>query len=1311
MNPQEKNELPLATKPISGAALMLSVASAKIGVALIGILAVVLICATLLEAAKGMDFANWYVYKSTRFIVLLGLLSVNILAAVLVRIPRNLGGATALILSTAALFLAAQNGEILGSGVGAYYDRYWFITASACVAAALLAATLWNKLLGFFLAHGGVLVLLLGAYQTYSRGIDGNLSFAEGETAESIRLANQEKFTVMREGKPGGKPPPPAVFSFQPGPVDWPEGKTLEWPAELQGVKLKVLKYYLNSRTQESWVSAEEKQGEPAIRFGIEHAGGKMMLESWLAGEPLGGQGIPTLQLLNAPVDSMRAEFLNPPSKEEDEKGVLSVHYDGRTQRIPVSKNLGKKIALEGSKIEVEITDYYANAKPVGSGKFESRGDEPKNALLDLKIHLPDAKEPLRDLAFARMPMMSLAAMHGGDCPVKFWYHQPAASAADGVDFLRTPDGKLHCRTVLDGKCVSRGEVKEGSSIELAGTLRLKILEYLPFAVHKVEPQPLEAAAAEKKPPHPAAQVEVETDGVKQSVWLVRDDPKYSFHIFSTPKGKLGIQFAVEDHPLQFSLKLSKFTREMNPGRMGDAAYISTVQVIDEAPGIDREEEISMNRPLTYGKFTFYQSGCDELPDGRKVSTLSVSYDPGRFLKYLGSLMICVGMILRYLTNFRFYKRLAKWRGERGEGRGEREKTNLQSQISNFQSLNSVQKPLLALCLLLLGTSSAMAGTPAGANLDWKPWRYLPVQDGGRQKPFDTLALESVRMMTGGTSFSDPESGRKMDAVALYLAMLFDWQGWDQPAAAPHHADLDLFAAYDLEHKPDKWDRAPLLAVESKELRTALGIEGKKHVSPKELKDANYRDPETQKTTPFLEWAEKLSRTDRKNFSALEKKGQELAERYWAFMLHRMGRRLEILPVPNSPHQEWAPLSAILQTEYDDKTDPGGKLRKIKELFQKARSAYRADDAQAFQAASAAFLDAVESLGAEFGSSKSQPPKDESKAAESEVKLSYPTPEIIDLEVAYNHWTPFTIAWVLMSIAAICVAASKVANWTPFYVLSLAVYFAGIGAMFAGFTMRSMIGHRAPFTNMYESVLCVGVGIAVIGAIYELIYRKRYLLLAASILSALVLILADASPSICDPSIRPLMPVLRSNLLLTIHVLPIMASYAAFAVAWILANVSLTSHLLGPNAKDFTAALSKLMLTIIRFGVFLLTVGTILGGLWADLSWGRFWGWDPKEVWALITLLFYLNILHARYIGWMGNFGMAVWAVISFVAVITTWYGVNFVLGSGLHSYGSGSGGGAFYVIAGLAVQGLYLLAAAIVKYAGESAPEPAGGN
>ena len=114
--------------------------------------------------------------------------------------------------------------------------------------------------------------------------------------------------------------------------------------------------------------------------------------------------------------------------------------------------------------------------------------------------------------------------------------------------------------------------------------------------------------------------------------------------------------------------------------------------------------------------------------------------------------------------------------------------------------------------------------------------------------------------------------------------------------------------------------------------------------------------------------------------------------------------------------------------------------------------------------------------------------------------------------------------------------------------------------------------------------------------------------------------------------------------------------------------------------------LANFIYRTMQVGVLLIAAGTILGGVWADYSWGRFWGWDPKEVWALITLLVYLIPLHGRFAGWVNTFGLVMASVVCFLSVVMAWYGVNFVLGVGLHTYGfveGGSQGAMSVIIAG----------------------------
>jgi ABC-type transport system involved in cytochrome c biogenesis permease subunit len=164
---------------------------------------------------------------------------------------------------------------------------------------------------------------------------------------------------------------------------------------------------------------------------------------------------------------------------------------------------------------------------------------------------------------------------------------------------------------------------------------------------------------------------------------------------------------------------------------------------------------------------------------------------------------------------------------------------------------------------------------------------------------------------------------------------------------------------------------------------------------------------------------------------------------------------------------------------------------------------------------------------------------------------------------------------------------------------------------------------------------------------------------------------------------------------LTIHVLTITLSYSAFFLAWCVGNLGLGFILRGDRAtSERVRVLVQSVYRAIQVGVVLLAAGIILGGIWADYSWGRFWGWDPKETWALIALLGYLAALHGRLVGWVQNIGLLVVSVVAFNLVIMAWYGVNYVLGAGLHSYGFGAGG--IQYVGGFVVLNLIYVAYAV---------------
>jgi cytochrome c-type biogenesis protein CcsB len=320
-----------------------------------------------------------------------------------------------------------------------------------------------------------------------------------------------------------------------------------------------------------------------------------------------------------------------------------------------------------------------------------------------------------------------------------------------------------------------------------------------------------------------------------------------------------------------------------------------------------------------------------------------------------------------------------------------------------------------------------------------------------------------------------------------------------------------------------------------------------------------------------------------------------------------------------------------------------------------ARTAHGKGDAATFNEALSGFKEVLRQFAPQIG--------------------QYASANVINIEVAYNHWVPFRFAWVFMLLAWLAMMLRMGSGWKALHVGALACYVAGLVALLIGFGMRVAISGRPPVTNMYESVIYVGTGVAVFGLIFELIYRKKYIVTAAAAVATVALVLADNCPAILDPSVRPLEPVLRSNFWLVIHVMTITLSYAAFALALGIANITLGYYLFASSNREAIGSLSRFTYKALQVGVLLLAAGTILGGVWADYSWGRFWGWDPKEVWALVALLGYLAVLHARFAGWVGHRGLAALSVVCFSLVVMAWYGVNFVLGAGLHSYGFGGGG------------------------------------
>lgn len=297
------------------------------------------------------------------------------------------------------------------------------------------------------------------------------------------------------------------------------------------------------------------------------------------------------------------------------------------------------------------------------------------------------------------------------------------------------------------------------------------------------------------------------------------------------------------------------------------------------------------------------------------------------------------------------------------------------------------------------------------------------------------------------------------------------------------------------------------------------------------------------------------------------------------------------------------------------------------------------------------------------------------------------------LELRYFKWNLFLWAMLSSLVAILLIFGLK--NKTPGLILTSLSIILQIVAM----TMRVMISGRAPVTNMYETVMFSGFGALIISCIITLYRKEMIFLLAGLAYNVLSLMMMRFAHGMLDEGISPLVPVLRDNFWLSTHVTTIILSYAALALSWILANaILIRSRFFEVSNKEYRYQ-ADLIYSSIKFGVVLLAAGIILGGVWADYSWGRFWGWDPKETWSLIVLLIYMAILHGRYTSWIPPHRFVALVAGAFMSVMMAWFGVNYILASGLHSYGF-SEGGAIFLGSFFALQIAILLIGTIKKKA-----------
>lgn len=298
-------------------------------------------------------------------------------------------------------------------------------------------------------------------------------------------------------------------------------------------------------------------------------------------------------------------------------------------------------------------------------------------------------------------------------------------------------------------------------------------------------------------------------------------------------------------------------------------------------------------------------------------------------------------------------------------------------------------------------------------------------------------------------------------------------------------------------------------------------------------------------------------------------------------------------------------------------------------------------------------------------------------------------PARIRAEMLYNQlnvfkWSAFL--YMGFGIALVLVLIARMLNADSAALRRLSIFFVVlISGVFLwqsfGIGLRWYISERAPWSNAYESMVYVGWATALAGIVFA---RRSWMTLSLAAFFAGVILLVSTL-NWMDPEITPLVPVLKSPWLL-VHVAVITGSYGFFGIGFLLGLISMIIMIFrnGNNAKRLDSQISELV-TInemaLTIGVVLLTAGTFLGAVWANESWGRYWGWDPKETWALITMIVYAFVLHARFIPRLRSpYAFSLMSVVGLAAVLMTFFGVNYYL-SGMHSYGGDSAPPALSII------------------------------
>lgn len=699
---------------------------------------------------------------------------------------------------------------------------------------------------------------------------------------------------------------------------------------------------------------------------------------------------------------------------------------------------------------------------------------------------------------------------------------------------------------------------------------------------------------------------------------------------FSLAGLNFNISYGAKILTLPFSIKLNDFQLEKYPGSESAASYASEVTLIDNEENNTFDFRIFMNHILDYRGYKFFQSSYD-LSGPKEETRLSVNHDAiGTFITYFGYSLLYTCLIMTlFLKKTRF--------GQLG------------------QKLNKLKNKSAVIILLIAFTNSVGFAQEHNHNhpnhkhnqseqqqttikqktispekvkeailkYATKPehaleFSKLVIQDaGGRMKPIHTFASQLLRKV----SKKDTYNG--LDANQVFLSMI---------------------------ESPRMWYDAPVIYLErgNTRLRTILGLDAK----AKYASLSNCIDPQGNYIlTQYVSDAEKTQKK-----SSFEKDLINVDKRVGLLYTAISGSILRIYPKINDPNNKW-----VSQLELTTAGFKGIDSVLVKQIIPAYRQTlWKAKESKDYSEANQ-ILEGIKNFQKKYGAAV------------------YPSQKKIDFEITYNKYDIFkklfSYYMYISALLFLCIIIQifkdgKVIR--AFIKVAVGIVLFLFALQTAGLGVRWFISGHAPWSDAYESIIYVAWATMLFGLLFG---RKSNLTIAATAFVA-SMILMIAHWNWMDPQIANLQPVLNSYWLM-IHVAIIVASYGPFTLSMILGLVSLLLMVLTTTKNKKSLKLKIDELTIINemsmtVGLVMLTIGNFLGGMWANESWGRYWGWDPKETWALISIMIYAFVLHMRLVpGLRSKFAFNIVSVYAFASIMMTYFGVNFYL-SGLHSYASG---------------------------------------